>query len=77
MLLSLTPSPFDGTQLCVDADPDLFFTEETEADAIALCSSCWVKERCLSYALSNNETIGVWGGTTARERRLMKRRARK
>lgn len=33
------------------------------------CQTCTVQNSCLSYALSNNISHGVWGGKTPRERR--------
>ena len=36
--------------------------------AKALCASCPVKEPCAAYAVEHG-CDGVWGGTTARERR--------
>lgn len=81
MQLSLTRSPFDGTQLCSTYDTDIFFPEEYEekdvAKAISICNSCWMKDACLSFALKTNEKEGVWGGTTPAERRRIKRRVRK
>ena len=81
MLLFQTSSPFDGTQLCVDSNPDIFFPEEYEekdvAQAKTICSDCWVKDKCLSFALNTNEKEGVWGGTTPIERRRIRRRVKK
>jgi WhiB family redox-sensing transcriptional regulator len=72
-------SPFDGTQLCSQYDLDIFFPEEYEekdvAQAKSVCNSCWLQDKCLSFALKTNEREGVWGGTTPRERRAIKRKA--
>jgi len=74
-------SPFDGTQLCVEYSTDIFYPEEYEDTDVALaksvCNMCWVKEKCLSYALSTKENEGVWGGTTPIERRRMRRNAKR
>lgn len=66
---------------CRDLDPDLFFppveaesTEQRharEGAAKAVCASCPVRQECLSWALSNRERLGVWGGLTERERQLL------
>ena len=81
MQLSLTPSPFDGTQLCLEVDSDIFFPEYyTDADvqtAKSVCNQCWMKDDCLKYALDNNEREGIWGATTPRERKNIKRRKKK
>lgn len=60
---------------CNGAATALFFPEnaaDTEA-AKAICETCPVKNECLDHALANNEP-GIWGGTTGKERRRMKRR---
>ena len=74
-------SPFDGTQLCVSYDTDIFYPEEyTDKDvaqAKSICNDCWIKDKCLSFALDRKEREGVWGGTTPRERRLILRRKKR
>lgn len=66
---------------CRDLDPDLFFPpveaesseqrHAREAAAKAVCASCPVRQECLSWALTNRERLGVWGGLTERERSLL------
>lgn len=34
----------------------------------AFCNGCLVKAECLSYALENDERVGMWGGLTRQER---------
>ncbi len=46
-------------------------TEERHAKAVVICQRCPVKQECLEYALGNSEKMGVWGGTTPRQRRRM------
>ncbi len=41
--------------------------------ARAVCAGCPAREPCLNYALANPELVGIWGGTTGRERRLARR----
>ncbi len=63
---------------CRRADPELFFPA-TEAgaglqrvsEAKRVCGRCPVRASCLSYALMTAPD-GIWGGTTAEERRLMR-----
>lgn len=59
--------------LCQSVDPELFFPAPTEpADAaMELCRTCPVRGSCLAWALEVGDLHGVWGGTTARERRAM------
>ena len=59
--------------MCQNVDPETFFPAPSEpADAaIALCRTCAVQGPCLAWALQAGDLHGVWGGTTARERRAM------
>ena len=84
MQLSITSSPFDGTQLCSEYDTNVFYPEpdefgnyvESDFDvAKNICNSCWLKDKCLEFALNSNEKEGVWGGTSPAERRRLRRRA--
>ena len=43
--------------------------------ARSVCAACPAREPCLAYALANPELVGVWGATTTRERRALRRRA--
>jgi len=54
-------------------DPETFFPAPTDPPdaAIALCGTCSVQGACLAWALEAGDCHGVWGGTTARERRAM------
>lgn len=58
---------------CQTVDPETFFpVPMAPADvAIDLCRRCPVAGACLAWALSVGECHGVWGATTARERRAM------
>jgi WhiB family redox-sensing transcriptional regulator len=53
----------------------LFFIERggSTAEARAVCRSCPVEAECLAYAIADPELSGVWGGTSERERRVMRR----
>jgi WhiB family redox-sensing transcriptional regulator len=64
---------------CRGLEPDVFYPPtDDEADAAkAVCAECPVREPCLEFALSTREAEGVWGGTTARERRRILRQRRK
>ena len=57
--------------------PDIFFPEDfpagnlrRQAETMAknLCQQCPIMMQCLLYAITNNETYGVWGGTLPNER---------
>lgn len=59
---------------CVGLDPEVFFPEagEDQSFAMSVCADCQVRAECLAHAVANDETQGIWGGLSARER---KRRA--
>ncbi|MCL4449452.1 MAG: WhiB family transcriptional regulator [Actinobacteria bacterium] len=56
-------------------EPDLFFPERgaSTREAKAVCRGCIVRGECLEYALKNGERFGIWGGTSERERRRIRR----
>lgn len=56
---------------------DWFPTEEfTGSEKVkAVCGRCRVAGLCLNYALAHHE-YGIWGGTTERERRALRKLAR-
>lgn len=78
-----TPLPLDHAQpeawmtdaSCAEVDGDLFFPNkgETSDEAKRICASCPVARQCLERGI--NEPFGVWAGTTARQRRRMRRDA--
>ncbi|MEU1593600.1 WhiB family transcriptional regulator [Streptomyces sp. NPDC005708] len=67
---------------CLRMDPDLFFPVGNSGlmlqqieEAKAVCGRCAVVEQCLACAMELRQVDGIWGGTTASERRAMYRRA--
>jgi len=62
---------------CRSSNPSLFILERGEdyKSAIQVCNSCPVKDPCLRFALDNDE-VGIWGGTSHKQRRRMKRVAK-
>jgi WhiB family redox-sensing transcriptional regulator len=63
---------------CRGTSPALFYAERGEATdtAKAVCATCPIKAECLDFALRNCEMFGVWGGTSERERRQLRRESR-
>ena len=65
---------------CRGMDPDIFYPARGESTrkARAVCAGCAVKPQCLEWALAQNhvDDFGVWGGTSARERRALRARRR-
>jgi WhiB family redox-sensing transcriptional regulator len=55
----------------------IFFPSRGDSidEARAICDRCPVTEECLAFALANN-CIGVWAGTSDRQRRRLRRGAR-
>lgn len=62
-------------------DPEWFWPLTTDNEsaqrALAICVTCPVTDECLQFALANNETAGVWGGTTPSQRQALRLYARK
>lgn len=61
--------------LCSQVDPDLWFPEKggSAREPKRICQDCPVRAQCLEYALETDQRFGVWGGTSERERRKIKR----
>jgi len=75
VMLVATPPRWMRDALCAEVDPELFYPEsgESNRDAKRICAGCEVRAECLGYALAHREGHGVWGGTTERERRRLRR----
>jgi WhiB family redox-sensing transcriptional regulator len=64
---------------CIGEDPELFFPlSELESDpqvarARAVCRRCRVLLACRAWALEQGEDAGIWGATTAAQRRAIRR----
>lgn len=76
MSIATDPTPtFWAAGACHGIDPDFFHPERgiSTAEARAVCVPCPVRTDCLRWALARNERYGVWGGTSERERRRIRR----
>jgi WhiB family transcriptional regulator, redox-sensing transcriptional regulator len=76
----LQPVEWQSNARCAEVDPEIFFPERggSSKKAREVCDQCEVRSQCLEYALNNKEQFGIWGGTSERERRrLRKERARR
>lgn len=55
-----------------------FFPDPEDLSAIArakaVCATCPVASECLTWAIETNQSEGVWGGHTPKERRSIRRR---
>ncbi len=85
--IACTPIPFTGVSRstewmakgeCRNHAPETFFPSDGVGvdRARKICGTCPVQEHCLEYALSEEIEHGVWGGTSERERRRIKKRCR-
>ena len=78
------PESWRDVGVCRDKDPNLFYPlgrgqaamEQTEV-AKAFCRSCPSKVPCLAFALEARQELGVWGGTSPEERRVLLGRGRR
>jgi WhiB family redox-sensing transcriptional regulator len=72
---AINPNDWRLRALCAQTDPEAFFPEKggSARAALAVCAECPVRGECLNHALENDERFGVWGGTTERERRRLRR----
>lgn len=71
----LQPLDWQAHARCTEADPEIFFPERggSSKAARAVCRDCSVRMECLEYALNNKEQFGIWGGTSERERRRLRK----
>ncbi len=56
----------------------VFFPEgrgASDAEALAVCQGCPVREACADYAVTQGLTVGIWGGMTAEDRAAVRRAA--
>ncbi|MGW5972599.1 WhiB family transcriptional regulator [Streptomyces sp. NPDC055186] len=64
---------------CAGEDPELFFplierdSEPQVARARAVCRRCRVLLACRRWAVEQGEDVGIWGATTAAQRRAIRR----
>lgn len=77
--MSIDPEAWRADAACRDTPHVDFFPGlgETTLPAKAVCETCLVRAECLQYALANEEMFGIWGGTSERQRRIMRREIRK
>jgi hypothetical protein len=59
---------------CRTTDPEIFFSKSSTDREYAkgLCADCPIRTPCAQYALDNRDVQGVWGGTTAADRRAFR-----
>lgn len=74
--------PWRHLAACNGMNTDYWFPDTTGATvnnspavarAIQICKTCPVQTQCLTWALERPEMHGIWGGTTAEQRRGIRR----
>jgi WhiB family redox-sensing transcriptional regulator len=80
---SRAPESWREVGRCRDSDPNLFYplgkgvtAREQAEEAKRYCHACPSREPCLAFALATRQELGVWGGTSPDERRLLLREGR-
>jgi RNA polymerase sigma factor (sigma-70 family) len=72
------PTTWRDEAACQGTDAELFFPLSEEGSSCAqilaakqICHACPVQGSCLQWSLEHGATDGIWGGSTASERRAM------
>ncbi|HWB87692.1 MAG TPA: WhiB family transcriptional regulator [Acidimicrobiia bacterium] len=78
-MIDLTVTSWREAASCLDAPEDVtFFPDKEDLVAIvkakAVCAGCPVADVCLTWAIQTNQSEGIWGGHTPKERRKLRRR---
>lgn len=78
-MIDLTVIPWREAAACLEVQDEVSFFPDKEdlgeiVKAKAICSTCPVADECLSWAIETNQSEGIWGGHTAKERRKLRRR---
>jgi len=69
------PGPWARHARCKNTPPELWFPARGDDTGLAkqICARCPVIDDCLAYALAAGQQLqGIWGGTSARERRTLR-----
>lgn len=69
-----------GVPLCQTTDMEIYFPEPGKSQnpqettvAKRLCRECPYTTECLQYAIDTTQEFGIWGGTTEKMRREIRR----
>lgn len=70
------PAPWREHANCKNVNVNLFFPEQGDNSTVwaakQVCRACTVRTECLQYALNMGDKFGIWGGTSERQRRLIR-----
>ena len=72
-------SPWREDAACLAVTDEVSFFPDPEdvmgiSQAKAICATCPVADACLTWAVETNQSEGIWGGHTPKERRAIRRR---
>lgn len=62
---------------CLGMNPEIFYPDSDEIHskvtklALSICQGCPVRAECLTHAVNNDESFGIWGGLSLRSRRKL------
>lgn len=70
-----SPEWMVALSLCVSVNAEIFFDPIALRDAKSICGRCPAQTACLTYALADRDLVGVWGGTTEKDRDKLRRAA--
>jgi len=78
-VIDLTVTPWREAASCLEVTDEVNFFPNREdflgiAKAKTVCATCPVADECLSWAIESNQSEGIWGGHTPKERRTIRRR---
>lgn len=66
---------------CRGLDVELFFPRQGDTATVRaakeVCRGCTVRQACLQDALDNDVKFGIFGGTSERERRRLRRQIKR
>jgi WhiB family redox-sensing transcriptional regulator len=61
--------------LCAQTDSEVFFPEagsRGKAVAVKVCRSCPAEVDCRKWAVAQPDLLGIWGGTSAHDRKKLR-----
>jgi WhiB family redox-sensing transcriptional regulator len=75
---ALRPPRWTERAVCTEVGGEVFYPGKGEPaePAKRLCRSCEVRRHCLAFALEHFDNWGVWGGFSAEERQVARRKLR-
>lgn len=80
----IAPENWRDAGHCRDKDPNIFYPLGRGRSALdqmevakAFCRTCPSRKPCLEFALTAGQQLGIWGGTSPEERRVLLGRGRR